>query len=358
LVKRLTTPPALTFLIPGNLETRTGGYEYDRRMVEGLDRLGWHVNVLLLGDSFPRPTLGASAFAGAVLASLPDGALVLVDGLAFGAMANQAEMHTERLRLVALVHHPLALETGLDAAEVARLRETEARALATARRVIVTSHATVSAVASYGVTRDHITVVEPGTDVAALARGSDAEAPALLCVASVTPRKGHNVLVEALGRLRSFGWTLTCVGSTTLDPAWVDKLTVTIGHLGLSGRISLVGEAEREATSGYYDRSDVFVLPTLYEGYGMVVAEALARGLPVISTPTGAIPDLVGPDAGLLVPAGDVSGWEAALREVLRPEARARLAEGARHRRTLLRTWDASATDMAAALEQNRRSRA
>ena len=354
----MTTPPALTFLIPGRLETRTGGYEYDRRIIEGLGRLGWHVNVLSLSDSFPRPTLGASAYAGAVLANLPDGAVVLVDGLAFGAMADQAEMHGERLRLVALVHHPLALETGLDHAEVARLRKTEVRALATARRVIVTSHATASTLASFGVTGDRISVVEPGTDVAPLARGSGAAALALLCVASLTPRKGHNVLVEALARLRAFAWTLTCVGSTTLDPAWADTLTATVDTVGLAGRVTFVGEADREATGGYYDRSDVFVLPTRYEGYGMVVAESLARGLPVISTPTGAIPNLVGPDGGLLVPPGDVDGWEAALREVLHPDVRARLADGARRRRMLMRSWGTAAAEMASALEPCRRGRA
>jgi len=348
-------PPALTFLIPGNLQTRTGGYEYDRRIIDGLGRLGWHVNVLPLSDSFPRPTLAASAYAGALLASLPDGTTVLVDGLAFGAMADQAERHGARLRLVALVHHPLALETGLDAVEAARLRESEVRALATARRVIVTSHATASALGAFGVTAEWIVVVEPGTDTAPLAKGSGGSAVALLCVASVTPRKGHNVLVEALARLRTLDWTLTCVGSTTLDSAWAKQLKSTIDDLGLAHQVTLVGEADRETTGTYYDRSDVFVLPTLFEGYGMVVAEALAHGLPVISTPTGAIPVLVGDDAGLLVPPGDVTGWEAALREVLEPPIRARLAEGARRRRALLRTWDASARDMAAALERDQR---
>lgn len=338
------------FVIPGDLETRTGGYEYDRRIRDGLVRLGWHVDVRSLEGSFPLPSAAALARADAALAAIPDGSRVLIDGLALGAMPVEATRHAERLRLMGLVHHPLALETGIDRDTAARFHAGERRALAAVRHVIVTSTRTVSALADLDVPGSRVTVVEPGTDEAPVAKGSQTDEVRLVCVASLSPRKGHTILFRALGRLRAARWHLVCVGSAERDPETVSALRQVLREEQLDGRVSLVGEADASEVAAYYDQSDVFVLPTLYEGYGMVVAEALARGLPVISTPTGAIADLVTPDAGILVPPGDVNGWYEALRMIFDAEVRARLAAGARAQRTRLRSWEAAATDMAEAL--------
>src|SRR5206468_3763970 len=152
---------------------------------------GWTVAVEILDRSFPRPTAAAREWARRVLGDIPDETTVLVDGLAFGALASEAEHERARLRMVALVHHPLAAETGLDRHTAALLEAGERRALATARLVVVTSRATAVALERYGVSADRIVCVEPGTDRAPLARGSDGIAIELLCVASVIPRKGH-----------------------------------------------------------------------------------------------------------------------------------------------------------------------
>ena len=157
--------------IPGDLQARTGGYGYDRRIIAGLRGLGWAVEVRRLDDSFPMPTAAARAQAAQVLAAAPDGATVLVDGLALGAMPDEAEREAGRLRLVALVHHPLAAETGLDPALARALEISERRALAAVGAVVVTSRATAARLADYGVAANRITVVEPGTDPAPLARG-------------------------------------------------------------------------------------------------------------------------------------------------------------------------------------------
>ncbi len=342
---------ALLFLIPGRLETRTGGYEYDRQMIAALRSRGWDVAVGCLDGSFPQPTSAALAEARRLLFDARDGTTVLVDGLALGAMPIEVGIQRERLRVMALVHHPLADETGLDAGTVARLYDSERRALSAVSRVAVTSARTADRLATaYGVHRDRIVVVEPGTTAAPLAQGSGGVAPHLLCVASFSPRKGHDVLVRALAALADRDWMLACVGGLDLYPETVAHLRAGIEACGLTGRVQLHGEADGSRVAAYYDRSDVFVLPTLYEGYGMVVAEALARGLPVVSTPTGAIAELVGPDAGILVPPGDVDGWRSALSRVFDPDERRRLAEGARARRDALPRWEEAAARLERAL--------
>jgi glycosyltransferase involved in cell wall biosynthesis len=406
----------LYVVIPGDLATRTGGYGYDRRIIAGLRARGWAVDVLGLDDSFPAPTPAARAQAARVLAAIPDAALVLVDGLALGALPDEVEREAGRLRIVALVHHPLAAETGIDPALAAVLEISERRALAAARSVIVSSRATAATLAGYGVTADRVAVVEPGSDPAPIARGSGGAGPlaaeavrpamaalkgfatsdhqpsaiahepsaippsiagpsgelrrgspqrdardggshqpsdvALLCVATLTPRKGYELLVRALAAIPHRNWRLTCAGSLDRDAPTVARVRELIRDSGLEDRVSLAGDMDAAALAVEYDRADLFVLPTLYEGYGMAVAEALARGLPVVSTATGAIEDLVR-DGGIVVPPGDLAAFTAALSGVIGDaRLRARLAEGARRVRERLPTWDTAAASMAQALER------
>src|SRR5690606_8829445 len=187
-------------------------------------------------------------------------------------------------------------------------------ALACVRGVIVTSPSTARALAGFDVPAARIAVVEPGTPPAPLATGSGAPALSLLCVATVTPRKGHALLVEALATLQDRRWTLHCAGSLTMDPACAQALRQAIDRHGLQARVVLHGEHDEAGLRALYARADAFVLPSFHEGYGMALAEALAHGLPVVSTRAGAIADTVPADAGVLVPPGDV----AALREALR----------------------------------------
>ena len=344
---------SVVFMIPGNLETLTGGYGYDRRIAGGLRNQGWSVTVQSLDESFPDPTPFAREDARRQFAAVDDDAVVLVDGLAFGVLADEAESEQRRLRLVALVHHPLADETGIDHQRAASLIASETRALATARLVVVTSRPTGAALARYGVAADRIAVVEPGTDSAALARGSTGDPVHLLCVASLIPRKGHEVLVEALARVPHKAWHLTCVGSVERDPETAARVRAMLAQYDLADRVTFTGDLHLPELDREYDRADVFVLPTFHEGYGMVVGEALARGLPVVSCPTGAITELVTPDAGLLVRAGDVDALTKALDHVIASrEARSRLAAGARQVRDRLPTWDTAARRMADALER------
>ena len=351
-------PPnrALTLIVPGSIDARTGGYAYDRRIIAELRRRGWTVEIRELPDSFPRPTADALADAARALAAIPDGGIVLVDGLAFGAMPAEVEREATRLRLVAIVHMPLAADVGIDPDLAARLEASERRALGAASVVVVTGRWTVAALERYDVGRHRIALVEPGTDRAPIAQGSNGSPLELLCVATLNPGKGHAMLIRALASLPDRDWHLTCAGSVDRHPLTADLVRALIGSYRLNDRVTLAGELADERLAAAFARADVFVLATLRETYGMAVAEALAHGLPVVGTTTGAIPDLVGSadgDAGLLVTPGDEAGLTAALDRVIGDAGlRARLAAGARRVRDRLPTWDDAADKMVAALER------
>jgi glycosyltransferase involved in cell wall biosynthesis len=338
------------FVVPGRLDARTGGSIYDRRMVEGLRALGWAVDVHELDDSFPRPSNHALAQASSVLAGLRRETIVVVDGLALGAMPCVVQCEASRLRLVALVHLPLALEVGLSRELAEALEASERLALTSVRCVIVTGRSTVDALAAYGVHRDRIVVIEPGTDPVAPAIGGGTDIR-LLCVATVSPGKGHELLVRALASIEPRNWTLTCAGNLERYPSTVSSLRQLLTSTDLDERIVLTGELDAAALDAWYARSDLFVLATRRETYGMVVAEALARGLPIVSTMTGAIPDLVGTEAGLLVAPGDEHALADALSRAIGDVAlRSRLKVGAMRARDRLESWDVAVGKMAAAL--------
>ena len=341
-------------MLPGTLARLSGGTIYDRQIVDGLRRSRWQVGLLELRGDFPWPDPAALEDAAQQVARLPDGACVVADGLAFGAMPAIAQQHGKRLRWIALVHHPLALETGLRTAQQQTLFASERAALATARGVIVTSARTAAALADYGVAPAQLHVVVPGTAPAPLATGSAQAdgACALLCVASLTPRKGHRVLLEALAELQDRNWTLHCVGDTRRDAATTEALQARIAALGLTQRVLLHGELDLAGLQAMYRQADLFVLPSYYEGYGMALAEALACGLPVVSSTGGAIADTVPADAGVLVPPGDSDALRAALALLLdEPHRRAELRAGARRARARLHDWPVAVGQFAAALD-------
>lgn len=330
----------LHFVLPGDPATLTGGYIYDRNILSGLRAHDWQVHLHTLDSSFPFPTGAAIDAAEETLAKLAADALVVIDGLALGAMPEVVAKHQERLRLIGLVHHPLADETGLGTRQRRELAKSEMRALFSVRRVIVTSAWTREQLIDDGLPAGRIGVVEPGTEPAAIANGSGGAELTLLCVATVTPRKGHAVLFDALARLRSRRWRLDCVGSLKRDAAAVEALRAQIERTGLVDRVRLLGELTEEALNDCYSSADLFVLASYLEGYGMAHTEALARGLPIVATAAGAVPHTVPSTAGLLVPPGDAEALADALICVLDDQAlRDTLARGARAARERLPTW-------------------
>jgi len=363
---------ALELLIPGDPATATGGYIYDRRIAAGLRELGWIVRVHTLDATFPRPGPRALAHAHAVLSALPDGALTLIDGLALGAMPGAAERHAQRLRLIGLVHHPLCAETGLSNEDCEALRRSEIRALGAMRHVIATSEETRQALGELGIANEQVSVVEPGTDPppagpkgrwaravrsgGAVRHGHGSAQAAqvrLLCVATLTPRKGHTTLLDALAPLVDLPWHLVCIGSLARDPAHARVVLERIAALGLEERVSLLGEVDPPRLARELLLADLFVLPTLYEGYGMAVAEALRFGIPVVATRTGAIGRLLSRGGGELVPPGDTSILSATLKALIGdPQRRASLRGEAHARSAELPDWRDAAKQMSAVLRR------
>jgi glycosyltransferase involved in cell wall biosynthesis len=341
------------FAVPGDLATPTGGYAYDRRMIVELGDLGWQIDLLDLGDGFPWPNEATRMAARRQLLTTAAGRTVVVDGLALGVLPEAASQLARRNPLLALVHHPLALEHGLSVEHAGTLLASERAALAAAQGVVVTSAATARLVASeYGVPAERISVARPGSDPALPAQGSKDGVVRLLSVGAVVPRKGFDVLIAALATVTDLPWRLTIAGDRTRDRNAAAQLDADIARHALENRVAAPGAVSPQRLAALYAEADVFVLASHFEGYGMAYAEAVAHGLPVIGTNAGAIPDTVPSQAGLLVPPGDIPELSKALRRVIgENELRRRLASGARAAAPQLPSWRQSAEIFARALE-------
>lgn len=346
----------LTLIVAGDPGQLTGGYVYDARIVAALRARGHSVEVVGLEGRFPMPDDLARQSMARALSVLPDGARVVIDGLAMGGLPAAIAPHADRLAIIGLVHHPLADESGLDEATRRHFLDSETRALALARRVIVTSRCTARGLDRFGVEAPRLRVVEPGVEPAPLAASAlDLESPSprrLICVATLIPRKGHDVLLEALSGLRDRDWTLEAIGSHGRDPGHAARLLEAARCHGLKARIEWAGERSAAELAAAYHRAELFVLPSRYEGYGMVVTEALARGLPVLTTTGGALVDTLPAQAGLAVPPDDAAALRTALAAWLDDaRLRRRLRRGAREARQGLGDWQQAGDRFLAALD-------
>jgi glycosyltransferase involved in cell wall biosynthesis len=338
------------FAVPGDLATPTGGYAYDRRMIAELGRLGWQIDVIDLGQGFPFPSDATRKMAHERLLAVPDNRVVVVDGLALGVLPETAQKLD---RLLALVHHPLAVESGISKAQAENLRVSEQAALAAARHVVVTSAMTAQQLSShYAVPAERITVVRPGCDPVPPAPRRAGDTVRLLSVGAVVPRKGYDVLISALATLKDLPWSLTIAGDCTRNPKAAAQLKADIERHGLGNRVAILGAVSAQRLDELYAEADVFALASHFEGYGMAYAEAIAHGVPVAGTNAGAIPGTVPPDAGLLVAPDDASAFASALRRLIgNKDERQIFADAARSAAAHLPTWPESAKLFARALE-------
>ncbi|MEU3018677.1 glycosyltransferase family 4 protein [Nocardiopsis sp. NPDC007018] len=378
-------PAPVLFVVP-EASAPSGGHTYDRRIARALEAVlgatarqgrsnGAHgtiggpapdgagvcgggepsgppVRVVTVPGAWPRPGQDGARALGSVLAGAPEGARVLVDGLVACALPEVVVPCARRLRLHVLVHLPLADETGLAEVEARDLDAREGAALRCVDGVVATSAwAARRLVAHHGLAKDRVAVVRPGVEAARLAPGSGFEAgsgrvPRLLCVASLTPRKGHDVLFDALAPLVGLGWECVCAGPGTPPPL----------PGALAGRVRFTGPVTGPELEDAYASADLLVLPSRAETYGMVVTEALARGVPVVATRVGGVPEALGraPDGrlpGVLVPPEDAVALERVLRGWLTdPGLRSGLRVAARLRREGLTRWPEAARELAAAL--------
>ena len=327
------------FVVPGKIGTVSGGYNYDRRLLEGLRNQGRQIHLVSLGSSFPNPTLEDSLDARGKLASFPDNATVIIDGLAFGALDLDA-LELIKPPLVALIHHPLAFESGLSPENREHLFRNERRNLKLASHVLVTSPSTEKLlIAEYGVSPAFITIASPGNDKRVIS-GQRSDPPLILSVGIQVQRKGHDVLLSALARIDHLSWQAVIVGPVT-DLAYGRKLIEMTNELGLSDRVKLVGEVSPDELTSLYSKASIFALATRFEGYGMVFGEAMVSGLPIVSSRTGAVPDTVPEQAGVLVEPGDSESFAEALGQILQDEPlRMRLASGSAEAGARLISWE------------------
>lgn len=378
---------ALAFVVPGRLNQLTGGYLYDHHVVGGMRARGRAVEVIELPGRYPDADADTREAAAHALTQLPDGDTVVIDGLALPGLADALPRHARRLRLVGFIHHPLSLETGLSTDEARHYAQLEAELWPVLKGAICPSEHTARAVRASGLPADRVAVVAPGVHRPAslsahppvpfvpqhveehqaappwraphttTAGDLPDRALQLLAVGTITPRKGHLLLVDALAHLYreqpELNWHLTCIGSLDRDPAAAHALHQRIADHGLTGRITLRGEQPAVQLTEAYQHADLFVLPSHHEGYGMVFTEALAHGLPILSTTAGAIPDTVPAGASLLVPPGDEDALRHALACALNDSTlRAELAAGARRAALSLHDWDTAVGRWLAAFDQ------
>ncbi len=322
----------------------SGGNTYDRRVCQELSAGGWAVTLRQVPGDWPRADPVSRHRLAAVLADEPDGAPVLVDGLVALAAPEVVVPAGRRLRTVLIVHMPLG-------------DDSEGAVLASATGVVTPSDWTRRWLLSrHGLDPTRVHVAAPGVDPAAAAVGSR-DGGSLVAVGAVVPAKGHDVLVAALAEVADHGWQCVCVGALGRDPAYVDRLRADIASAGLGDRVQLAGPLTGPQLDAAYAAADVLVHPSRAETYGMVVTEALARGLPVLASDVGGVPEALGTTArgrrpGVLTPAGDVAALAASLRSWLTDaDGRRQLGRAALQRRDELAGWAVTADRVARVLE-------
>ncbi|MFI5049791.1 MAG: glycosyltransferase family 4 protein [Gaiellales bacterium] len=329
----------------------SGGNAYDLQVCRGLAAIGWTVRLHAVPGRWPLFDAASHAALADAVRRIPDGTVVLLDGLVASTAPEVLVPEATRLRLVALVHMPLGRHADDDAASAR-----EGAVLGAAAAVITTSDWTRRLLMEmYSLPDERVHAAWPGVDAADLAPGT-ADAGALLCVAAVTPGKGHDVLLDALAAIDGVSWRCRCVGSLDRDPAFAEALGRRVRGGGLGDRVCFAGPLTGAGLDQSYGAADLLVLPSRAETYGMVVTEALARGLPVVAADVGGVPEALGRDRegvapGLLVPPDDPAALSASLRAWLGNAAlRERLRRAARERRAALPGWTTTTSAVAGVL--------
>lgn len=341
----------IAFAIPGDITTLTGGYIYERRLLEGLRDLGHEVLHLELPASFPDPDPAEMTQAVAALQALPAHRPLILDGLVFGAI-DTAGLAGVRAPIVAMIHHPLALETGLSPDRARHLHRTEAANLRLAQHVLVPSpHTRAILIRDYGVDAARITIARPGTTQGWIPC-APIDPPLILSVGILHPRKGHDILIRALQQVHDLRWQATIVGNPW-DGAHAQALAAQVAQSCIASRVRLAGLVPAQMLEALYAQAAIFALATRYEGHGIVFDEALSHGLPIVSCATGAVPDTVPAETGILVPPDDPAAFAAALRRMLTDgRLRNQMAQAAADAGARLPDWRQTALTASAVLHQ------
>jgi glycosyltransferase involved in cell wall biosynthesis len=333
----------VSLIVPGPLATVSGGHTYDRRMADGLRASGHDVSVVELNGRLPDPDQAAIYAARTTWAALPPDSVKLIDGLALPAF-DGLPLH----QVTALVHHPASLEIGMPPETLDRLHATDEAMFRDLPRLVVTSDQTAELlVRNFGAPAERISIIIPGIDDLPRCAGAVGPTRRILSVGTLIPRKGHDVLLHALSRLFDLDWTLTIAGPSDRDPMHAATLRALAEELKIAHRVRFV-EAVTEAL---WADSDLFALASYFEGYGVAIAEAMRRGLAVAVTNVGAVPTMVGPEAGVVCAPGDVEQISKAIRRLIFDRVLLHdMAEIAWQAGQLLPSWHEQAERLAAVL--------
>lgn len=343
----------ILFVIPGDINLPTGGYRYDKEIVNAWKASGIDVELISLEGDYPFPSDQEKSNALDAVKKFPDADVAVVDGLLGGVLPEFIQKLSNAMPVVALIHHPLCLENGLNDKIAKALKTSEKKGLKFVSQIITTSPATTKTVSKlFGFDRSKIHTILPGVKRTQISRGSESQTTHLLCVGSIIERKDHKTLLQALSTLKYLDWRLDCYGSTEFDKELYAQIQDIITKENLSKKVTFHGAVSDERLDAAYATSDIFVLPSLFEGYGMVYAEAIVRGLPVIATTAGAIPDTVPETCGILVEPNNIEMLAQALEKLITNEEMLnKFRQNAINAEPTFPTWQNSATRFAEILK-------
>lgn len=305
------------FMAPGEIETLSGGQVYNSHILAGLEALGYNITMHYLGDDFPFPDELTIAKCKAIFKILPQGEPVIIDSLALGSLLPVLMEFYGKNPYIALLHLPFAFNEDIHPNQRDILAQQEKSVLAVTSAIVATSTYTSKIIANWLKLSPPVYIIPPGVEVNKRKFYWPPYPKRFICVSNYMPNKGQYILIKALTSLKHLNWQLYCFGHKNINPRYVDSLNSVVEKYSLHDKVfineALTGNKLEEA---YLD-SDICVLPSYFETYGMVLTEALAHGIPVIASSGGGIRDTVPISMGLFFKPGDISELQSVIRTIL-----------------------------------------